>query len=55
MSRDEILNHVWSEEEFPTSPERWIISSCGSAQTGRDQSEDPQIIKSVRGVGYQLL
>ena len=53
VSRDEILNQVWSEDEFPTSRtidnfvmrlRRWV----------EEDSENPQVIKSIRGVGYQL-
>lgn len=53
VSRDEILNQVWSESAFPTSRtidnfmvrlRRWI----------EVDPEDPKHIRSVRGVGYLL-
>lgn len=53
VSRDQILDEVWSEDEFPTSRtvdnfilrlRRWV----------EPQPDHPQVIRSVRGVGYQL-
>jgi DNA-binding response OmpR family regulator len=54
VSRDEILNHVWSEDEYPTSRtvDNFIMRLRRLIEIN---SEDPQIIKSVRGVGYQLI
>ncbi|MGZ3709470.1 MAG: response regulator transcription factor, partial [Bdellovibrionota bacterium] len=54
VSRDEILNHVWSEEEFPTSRtvDNFIMRLRRLVEADPDE---PQVIKSVRGVGYQLL
>ncbi len=53
VSRDDILNLVWSTDDFPTPRtvdnfilklRRWI----------EPQPDQPTIIKSIRGVGYQL-
>jgi two-component system alkaline phosphatase synthesis response regulator PhoP len=54
VSRDEILNHVWSEEEFPSSRtvDNFIVRLRRLIEVN---SDDPQVIKSVRGVGYQLI
>ena len=54
VSRDEILNHVWSEDEFPTSRtiDNFIMRLRRLIE---DNAEQPNVIKSVRGVGYQLL
>jgi DNA-binding response OmpR family regulator len=54
VSRDEILNHVWSEDEFPTSRtiDNFVMRLRRLVET---DPENPQIIRSVRGVGYQLL
>lgn len=51
VSRDEILNHVWSEDEFPTSRtvDNFIMRLRRMVETNPEQ---PQVIKSVRGVGY---
>lgn len=53
VSRDEILDAVWSEEEFPTSRtiDNFIVRLRRLIEV---DPEDPQIIKSVRGVGYLL-
>lgn len=53
VSRDEILNHVWSESEFPTSRtiDNFIMRLRRLVEKDADQ---PTVIKSVRGVGYQL-
>lgn len=54
VSRDEILNHVWSEDEFPTARtiDNFIMRLRKLVEL---DPENPQIIRSVRGVGYQLL
>lgn len=54
VSRDEILNHVWSEDEFPTprTIDNFILRLRRLVET---DPENPTIIRSVRGVGYQLL
>jgi DNA-binding response OmpR family regulator len=51
VSRDEILNHVWSEDEFPTSRtiDNFIMRLRRLVEV---DPENPQAIKSVRGVGY---
>jgi two-component system, OmpR family, alkaline phosphatase synthesis response regulator PhoP len=51
VSRDEILNHVWSEDEFPTSRtvDNFIMRLRRLVEVN---PENPQVIKSVRGVGY---
>jgi two-component system alkaline phosphatase synthesis response regulator PhoP len=53
VSRDEILNHVWSENEFPTSRtiDNFIMRLRRLIEV---DAENPQVIKSIRGVGYQL-
>lgn len=52
VSRDEILNEVWSEEEFPSTRtvDNFIM------RLRRLIQEDPEnpVIKSIRGVGYRL-
>ena len=54
VSRDDILNEVWADEQFPTSRtvdnfvmklRRWV----------EIDAENPSVIRSVRGVGYQLI
>jgi DNA-binding response OmpR family regulator len=54
VSRDEILNHVWSEDEFPTSRtiDNFVMRLRRLVEA---DPENPQVIRSVRGVGYQLL
>lgn len=54
VSRDEILNHAWSEDEFPTprTVDNFVMRLRRMVET---DPESPQVIKSVRGIGYQLL
>jgi two-component system alkaline phosphatase synthesis response regulator PhoP len=53
VSRDEILNHVWSEDEFPTS--RTVDNFIMRLRRLVEQNpEEPTVIRSVRGVGYLL-
>ncbi|MCM2323256.1 MAG: response regulator transcription factor [Oligoflexia bacterium] len=54
VSRDEILNQVWSEDEYPTSRtiDNFIMRLRRLVEV---DPENPQVIKSIRGVGYQLL
>jgi two-component system alkaline phosphatase synthesis response regulator PhoP len=54
VSRDEILNHVWSEDEFPTprTIDNFIMRLRRLIEV---DPENPQVIRSVRGVGYQLV
>ena len=54
VSRDEILDRVWSENEFPTS--RTVDNFIMRLRRLIEKNpEDPMIIKSIRGVGYQLV
>lgn len=54
VSRDEILNHVWSEEEFPTARtvDNFVMRLRRLVEA---DAESPTVIRSVRGVGYQLV
>lgn len=53
VSRDEILNFVWSEDEFPSSRtiDNFILRLRRLIERKPDE---PELIRSVRGVGYQL-
>ena len=53
VSREEILNHVWGEEEFPTprTVDNFILRLRKLIEF---DSENPEVIKNIRGVGYQL-
>lgn len=53
VSRDEILNHIWSENEFP-SPRTIDNFIMRLRRLVEQDPENPKIIKSVRGVGYLL-
>jgi two-component system alkaline phosphatase synthesis response regulator PhoP len=53
VSRDEILNEVWSEEEFP-SPRTVDNFIMRLRRLVERDAENPRAIRSVRGVGYQL-
>jgi two-component system alkaline phosphatase synthesis response regulator PhoP len=54
VSRDEILNFVWSDHEFPTprTVDNFIVKLRKLVEL---DPENPQLIRSVRGVGYQLV
>lgn len=54
VSRDEILNHGWSDAEYPTSRtvDNFIVKLRKILEK---DPENPEVIKSIRGVGYQLL
>lgn len=54
VSRDEILNYVWSEDEYPTTRtiDNFVLRLRKLVEV---DPENPQVIRSVRGVGYQLL
>lgn len=54
VSRDEILDRVWSEDEFPSprTIDNFIMRLRRLVET---DPENPQVLKSVRGVGYQLI
>jgi two-component system alkaline phosphatase synthesis response regulator PhoP len=54
VSRDEILNQVWGEAEFP-SPRTIDNFIMRLRRLIEVDAENPQIIKSIRGVGYQLI
>ena len=53
VSRDEILDEVWSKSEFPTSRtiDNFIMRLRRMIE---DDPETPLVIRSVRGVGYQI-
>jgi DNA-binding response OmpR family regulator len=53
VSRDEILNEIWSENEFPTTRtvDNFIMRLRRLVES---DPENPQTIRSIRGVGYQL-
>ncbi len=53
VSRDEILDHVWSRDEFPSprTVDNFIIKLRRLIE---NDPENPKIIRSIRGVGYQL-
>ncbi|MEK7689416.1 MAG: response regulator transcription factor [Bdellovibrionota bacterium] len=53
VSRDEILDQVWSADEFPTSRtvDNFIVRLRRIVE---DNAESPIWIRSVRGIGYQL-
>lgn len=54
VSRDEILDQVWSENEFPTSRtvDNFIMRLRRLVEV---DPEKPNMIRSIRGVGYQLV
>jgi DNA-binding response OmpR family regulator len=54
VSRDEILDHVWSVDEYPTSRtvDNFIVRLRRLVEVNPDE---PQAIRSIRGVGYQLI
>jgi two-component system, OmpR family, phosphate regulon response regulator PhoB len=52
LSRDEILNTVWGEGEFPSTR---TIDNCVVRLRQAIGDRDGQVIRSVRGVGYQWL
>jgi DNA-binding response OmpR family regulator len=54
VSRDEILNHAWSEDEYPTprTVDNFIMRLRRLVEIN---PEEPLVIKSIRGIGYQLV
>ncbi len=54
VSRDEILNQVWSENEYPTARtvDNFILKLRRWVEL---DPENPKLIRSVRGIGYQLV
>jgi two-component system, OmpR family, alkaline phosphatase synthesis response regulator PhoP len=53
LSRDDILNEVWSLDEYP-SPRTVDNFIMRLRRMIEQDPEKPVIIKSIRGVGYQL-
>lgn len=53
VSRDEILREVWAEDELP-SPRTVDNFIMRLRRLVEQDAEQPQFIRSVRGVGYQL-
>jgi DNA-binding response OmpR family regulator len=53
VSRDEILDHAWSADEFPTSRtvDNFIVRLRKLIEVN---AADPRVIRSIRGVGYLL-
>jgi len=53
VSRDEILDRAWSADEFPTSRtvDNFIVRLRKLVEVN---AADPQVIRSIRGVGYLL-
>jgi two-component system alkaline phosphatase synthesis response regulator PhoP len=53
VSRDEILDRAWSADEFPTSRtvDNFIVRLRKLVEV---DAADPQVIRSIRGVGYLL-
>lgn len=54
VSRDEILNHVWPSETFPTTRtvDNFILRLRRLVEP---DPENPKIICTIRGIGYQLI
>jgi DNA-binding response OmpR family regulator len=53
VSRDEILEEVWGDDEYPTT--RTVDNFVLRLRRILEEStDDPRIIKSVRGVGYRM-
>ena len=53
VSRDEILNLIWSEDEYPTprTIDNFILRLRKLVEP---EIENPTVIRSIRGVGYLL-
>ena len=54
VSRDIILNMIWSEDEFPNerTVDNFIVRLRKMIE---EDPKNPQIIKSIRGIGYKLM
>lgn len=54
VSRDDVLNQVWSADEFPSprTVDNFVLRLRRLVELN---PEEPQVIRSVRGVGYQLM
>lgn len=54
VSRDAILNDAWSEDDYPTP--RTVDNFIMRLRRLVEQNpERPEVIRSVRGIGYQLI
>lgn len=53
VSRDQILDEVWSRDDYPTprTVDNFILKLRKLVETDPEQ---PTVIRSVRGVGYQM-
>jgi DNA-binding response OmpR family regulator len=53
VSRDDILNEAWAEGEFPSTRtiDNFILRLRRLVEI---DPENPSVIRSIRGVGYQL-
>ena len=54
VSRDEILDEVWSPDEYPSprTVDNFIVKL---RRVIEEDPENPQVLRSVWGVGYQLI
>jgi two-component system alkaline phosphatase synthesis response regulator PhoP len=54
VSRDEILNFIWSDQQYPTprTIDNFIMKIRRLVEF---DPENPAIVKSIRGVGYRLI
>jgi DNA-binding response OmpR family regulator len=50
VSRDEILDLIWGEDQFPTQR---TVDNCIVRLRQLLQDESGELIRSVRGMGYQ--
>ena len=53
ISREEILDHLWGNDQFPTSRtiDNYILSF---RKIFEDDPKNPQYFHSIRGVGYKF-
>ena len=53
MSREEILDQAWKDEEMPSTRtiDNFILRLRRLVES---DPENPRVIRSIRGVGYQL-
>lgn len=53
VSRDQILDEVWSRDDYPTprTVDNFILKLRKLVET---EPDEPTVIRSVRGVGYQI-
>jgi len=54
VHRDEILDEVWSRDEYPTprTVDNFIMRLRRLVEA---DPERPEVIRTIRGVGYQLV